>query len=639
MTCHSKTSNWCVLLTATFVARHRVDADEQLQRTGRTGRKRDGQVHVLMSEGREDTNWDTAQQTHRDIQEEILHSRNLDLFDDVERLLPPGQFPECVEQLMEVDPWEGDDNGKPKKGSKADVESGTGTKKRSTTAKEPKEKKEKKQRGHEIPEDGHVGFKSVADLLRDSGKMEGSKSRGKRPAHVSSEEEASDEEEEELEDIIEILGNSGKSDEAKGKDVGEASNKPKKTTKSATEKAKAKAPPAKKRKTPKQIREEEAEEERRRKEEEEEEKALREQAEQERQEQARRDREALDFFAAVGTAPRRRGMTPDLAPSSASSSSASSPARSVRSPSIHPSPVLVSSSPPPEPLQELQPERTPQYVDQTRAQPSPPINALDVQHQGQATGVAKTTLTPRTAALAGFSQIADADLNWESDLMSSPPPAPPSSRPKAALQYPAIPVSSSPAQAISPLGKPSAPTFGPRRRLGLSRPRTQQSTPALSTPVPLKAHTSRELMPPPPLPQTMSSPLAREGDDSTVSTAATQFPVRKAGRRRIALPSSDDQGAPAEVEEGNSIHIVDSSPAMPTRLKRRLGSSPVLQDSPVAARAPKGRPSKKLQRGNANAFVSRHINGVHELTTARRRRRGIWTRLVRRRGRGGELVG
>jgi len=50
-----------------------------------------------MSEGREDANWDTAQQIHREIQEEILHSRNLELFEDVEPLIPLGKKPQCVE--------------------------------------------------------------------------------------------------------------------------------------------------------------------------------------------------------------------------------------------------------------------------------------------------------------------------------------------------------------------------------------------------------------------------------------------------------------------------------------------------------------------------------------------------------------
>lgn len=85
---------------------------KQIQRIGRTGRKRDGIVHVLMTEGREDGNWEKAQQTHRDIQREILLNANLELFEDVERLLPQGDLPKCVEKEMEVDPWDPSANGK-----------------------------------------------------------------------------------------------------------------------------------------------------------------------------------------------------------------------------------------------------------------------------------------------------------------------------------------------------------------------------------------------------------------------------------------------------------------------------------------------------------------------------------------------
>lgn len=79
---------------------------KQIQRIGRTGRKRDGIVHVLMTEGREEGNWEKAQQTHRDIQHEILLNANIELFEDVERLLPPGDLPTCIEREMPVDPWD-----------------------------------------------------------------------------------------------------------------------------------------------------------------------------------------------------------------------------------------------------------------------------------------------------------------------------------------------------------------------------------------------------------------------------------------------------------------------------------------------------------------------------------------------------
>ncbi|GMK56457.1 hypothetical protein CspeluHIS016_0302970 [Cutaneotrichosporon spelunceum] len=129
-----------------------------LQRVGRTGRKRDGRVHVLMSEGREDQNWETAQQTHRDIQEEILHSRNLELFEDVERLLPP-KFPVCIEKEMEIDPWDPSEQGRMlPAASQPPSGKSKGVSKKAAPA--------KKKRVSEVPP-GYEGFKSVALLLKE----------------------------------------------------------------------------------------------------------------------------------------------------------------------------------------------------------------------------------------------------------------------------------------------------------------------------------------------------------------------------------------------------------------------------------------------------------------------------------------
>ena len=131
-----------------------------------------------MSEGREDANWDTAQQTHREIQEEILHSRNLELFEDVEPLLPYGNVLDCVEQEMPVDPWDPADQKLrrrlPSSSDRSGVKSAV-----------------KEQRGHEIPEGAHEGFESVAKLLKAAGKSIGSGKRKKRErSPIESEDEA-----------------------------------------------------------------------------------------------------------------------------------------------------------------------------------------------------------------------------------------------------------------------------------------------------------------------------------------------------------------------------------------------------------------------------------------------------------------
>ncbi|WVQ86187.1 hypothetical protein IAT38_008355 [Cryptococcus sp. DSM 104549] len=143
-----------------------------LQRIGRTGRKRDGHVHVLMSENREDANWDKAQQTHREIQEEILHSRNLELFEDVEPLLP--EMPECIEQEMPVDKWNPDDHLYKKMMADMDKQAKQLAVKmekvRKANAKAEAKGKAKATRGNEVPAKAR-GFTTVADLLREADKV------------------------------------------------------------------------------------------------------------------------------------------------------------------------------------------------------------------------------------------------------------------------------------------------------------------------------------------------------------------------------------------------------------------------------------------------------------------------------------
>lgn len=155
---------------------------KQIQRIGRTGRKRDGIVHVLMTDGREDGNWDRAQQTHRDIQREILINDHLELFEDVERLLPAGGLPECVEKEMPVDPW--NPAAKDKKLVGADAK-----------------KKAKRAPVMGVPE-GAEGFKSVSAWLKEGTKGKKGKKSGLRDY---GDDEASTEEDEEL-----LYGSSGR---------------------------------------------------------------------------------------------------------------------------------------------------------------------------------------------------------------------------------------------------------------------------------------------------------------------------------------------------------------------------------------------------------------------------------------------
>ncbi|KAJ9105478.1 hypothetical protein QFC21_001849 [Naganishia friedmannii] len=137
---------------------------KMLQRVGRAGRKRDGQIHVFMTEGREDGNWDTALLSHQEMQSEIITGRNIELYDDVERLLPEGINPTCLEQVLTVDPYEPEDkahnNGKRKSAAGA------------------KTSKAKKARGEPVPEGALDGF-IMASSLTKKGKKLGSAKKGR----------------------------------------------------------------------------------------------------------------------------------------------------------------------------------------------------------------------------------------------------------------------------------------------------------------------------------------------------------------------------------------------------------------------------------------------------------------------------
>lgn len=76
-----------------------------LQRLGRTGRNEDGKVIVLIAEGREDKNWEKAQDQYQHVQNALLSQRVLELYGDCERLVPEGVRPVPVEQTIDLQPY------------------------------------------------------------------------------------------------------------------------------------------------------------------------------------------------------------------------------------------------------------------------------------------------------------------------------------------------------------------------------------------------------------------------------------------------------------------------------------------------------------------------------------------------------
>jgi ATP-dependent DNA helicase MPH1 len=117
-----------------------------------------------MTEGREDGNWDTALLSHQEMQSEIITGRNIELYDDVERLLPEGINPTCIEQVLSVDPYVAEDKAH-------------NNRKRKSAA-DGKTSKAKKARGEPVPEGALDGF-IMASSLTKKGKKLGSAKKGR----------------------------------------------------------------------------------------------------------------------------------------------------------------------------------------------------------------------------------------------------------------------------------------------------------------------------------------------------------------------------------------------------------------------------------------------------------------------------
>ncbi|KAH9057001.1 hypothetical protein EDB87DRAFT_1833399 [Lactarius vividus] len=121
-----------------------------LQRVGRTGRKREGYVHVLLAEGREEMNWNKAREAYNQVQRTIVSGDQLELYGDTKRLLPDHIKPECLEMVMEIQEYD----------------RAATARSREKTAKGPSNKRKRNDNpARDIPPGACTGFVSVADLL------------------------------------------------------------------------------------------------------------------------------------------------------------------------------------------------------------------------------------------------------------------------------------------------------------------------------------------------------------------------------------------------------------------------------------------------------------------------------------------
>ncbi|KAJ1032448.1 hypothetical protein NDA16_000472 [Ustilago loliicola] len=130
------------------------DSIRMLQRIGRTGRKREGKIVVLMSEGREQYNWQHSKENYKAVQKEVDSRLYVELFDDVDRMVPEGISPQPV--LKEVEQPEFDPSM---------VTDGKTIARATRAKKDPKPKKDPKRN---MPEGGNIieGFRKASTLTK-----------------------------------------------------------------------------------------------------------------------------------------------------------------------------------------------------------------------------------------------------------------------------------------------------------------------------------------------------------------------------------------------------------------------------------------------------------------------------------------
>jgi ATP-dependent DNA helicase MPH1 len=105
---------------------------------------------VLLAEGREEMNWNKAREAYNDVQRSIVRGEQLELYDDVERLLPDHIKPQCLEMMMEIEEYD---------------RPATEKSRESTTQEPSKKRKRSNDPTRDIPPGASTGFVSVAELL------------------------------------------------------------------------------------------------------------------------------------------------------------------------------------------------------------------------------------------------------------------------------------------------------------------------------------------------------------------------------------------------------------------------------------------------------------------------------------------
>lgn len=142
----------------------------------------------MLAQSREEKNWEKAKEKYQDVQDYIVKADQLELYGDVERLLPDHIKPECVERLMEIEEYVREEK-LPKRGSRADG------------ASPGKKRKRDDDPLRNVPAGTSSGFVSVKDLI-----VKGTKGRKKRKVEVDPEKYTGEDDEDDLEIEAGIFG-------------------------------------------------------------------------------------------------------------------------------------------------------------------------------------------------------------------------------------------------------------------------------------------------------------------------------------------------------------------------------------------------------------------------------------------------
>jgi ATP-dependent DNA helicase MPH1 len=108
-------------------------------------------VHVLLAEDREENNINKADAAHKEVNKTINKGQRYELYGDIYRLLPDNVKPECLEKVVEIEPYEREE--KPKRASPKKNDS------------MPAKRKRNDEVSRNIPDGASTGFVSVRDLL------------------------------------------------------------------------------------------------------------------------------------------------------------------------------------------------------------------------------------------------------------------------------------------------------------------------------------------------------------------------------------------------------------------------------------------------------------------------------------------